>query len=1154
MRTHIRPSLSALLVLIALPATAFAQRGDRSLLDQLQQEDVQSELKLTSEQLQQLDQLRESLNDRSGFVALMQKSREVESDEERAKLREQMRNYASNRRTQADEKLKSVLTDAQQTRLQQVVLQQRGLRAITDDEVAANLMLTDQQKKQFEALAEQRDTARRELGGDVGTDEQREQFRAEWDSKYAAVLTAEQRQQWGTMVGPPMAGQSGAAISSTAPPAQAMPVEKPPEGAEVRASFGAAPRSDGNVPRDPNKLYFSFQYAPWKDVLQQFAEAADLTLDVVDLPPGTFEHIDDKGYSVTEALDVLNGYLLQRGYILVRREGGFLVSLRIDTENGIPPNLVPHVSVSDLPYRGRNELMTVVFPVGPEEEDVDAVAAEVEKLIGPQGKVVGVKPTRSIVVTDIGLNLARIDELLNLDKAAGKEDLIFKEYRLEHILADDAEFLVRTLLGLSTDAATSSSGAASSSNDDNNRDRDRSSRFSRFGGGFPFGGRTPSPAPTSSGSSNRSNSKANTIADPRTNKLLVSATPAEHRIIEEALKTVDVSERSPLASDRPFGSMGDKQMSVIQLANMDPTSAAIMLQSMFAKEEDEAPTVTADLLGRQLIVRGTEAQLYQIKQLLMDLGEDGSGQRSAANRGPVRTVNLSGRDPAELLPILERMWAAQRGSNLRVIIPGEDEAARRRSQILRGLNDRDQSRPAADERPRRPYDGQQTPRSDDSNVRQNREGLRGEVHLRSRDRERHPIVQPGSGVFDDDFAVGVEIEDAGGETSEVQAPSAQLGDVTVRVVGGELVIISQDEAALDDLELMLEQVMQAVPPRTTWSIFPLKSADATEAAAMLEQLFPDSRVSQTSTSSGGTLSALTSGVSSFASGVGDLTGLSELGAGPQTLRIIPETRLNALWVAGPAFKVQEVEEMLSIIDSSGLTESLRDRVPRLIPVLFADIDDVYEIVSSVYAPEMQAAPGGGGDPRQAFAAMLGGRRGGGGDDDERGAQATEPQVTLGVDRDTSHLIVSADDATFGEIEALVESVDVAAEQARRTVAVRPLINTNAAMVQESLTSIIPKVTISTSSSSSRPSTSRSSSPGASTPGGGDDAFQQRMEFFRRMREQGGGGGGPGGFGGRGFGGGGPGGGGRGFGGRGFGGGDGGGRGGGGPGGGGGRGR
>jgi type II secretory pathway component GspD/PulD (secretin) len=1081
-----------LLALLILPAGALAQGGSRSLIEHLEQQDVQAELNLSAAQQQQLEELRAFLSDRSGMAEMMKKSTQVTTDEERNQLREQMRSYAANRRQQAEEKLEGMLSAEQLKKLKQIALQERGLEALADDDLATLLELTDEQRQTIAQLTAQRAAAESET--DLQTDEQFDQFEAQWDARYAAVLTDEQQQQWTDMSGTPISGAAAAPLAAQ-PSLQTAPADGGTDGGV--ASFGA-PRRASSEPRDPDKLYFTFQNSPWSEVLPLFAEAAGLTLDLHAIPPGTFSHIDNRGYTVTEALDVINGYLLARGYILVRREGGFLVSIRIDDPSGIPPNLVPTVSASELPTRGRNELLTVVFPVT-SSDDVDAVASEVEKLVGRQGKVVGVKPTRSIVVTDIGANLQRINELLRT-VTGGPEDPVFKEYALQHILADDAEFLVRTLLGLSTDsaAAAAASAAASAQSEEQRRREERASRFSRGGSTpFGFGGRQPtSPAPTTSGATNRSGSKANTIADPRTNKLLVSATPSEHRIIEEALKTVDVSERSPLASDRPYGSLGDKQMTVVGLSSMDATSAALMLQSMFLKEGDNAPTISANVAARQLIVRGSEAQLYQIKQLLMELGEDGSGQRTASNRGPVRSVNLSGRDPSELLPILERMWASQRGSTLRVVVPGatntgaQDEDEQRRSQILRDLQQRLQDQ--SDPRPQRP----QRPGADDDDSRTEIDG---------------PVSMPAA---EDLFTVGTEAPagDNADGTSTVQAPAAETrtttqGDVTLRIVGDELMIISQDEQALDELEMMIENVMRAVPPRTTWSIFPLKSADATEAAAMLEQLFPDSRVSQSSTDSGGTLGALTSGISSFGSGVANLTGLSELGSGPQTLRIIPETRLNALWVSGPTYKVQEVEQMLEIIDSSGLTESLRDRVPRLIKVEHADIDDVFEIVSSVYAPEMQAIGAPGGDPRQAFAAMLGGRRGGD-DDNNRNAQARAPQITLGIDKDTSHLIVSASDGTFAEIKELVESIDLAAQSARRSVMVRQLVNTNASTVQGSLTSIIPKVTVSTTGSNARPSTSGSSSGSQSqgSSSSSDDDARRRAEFFQRMREQGGGGG------------------------------------------------
>src|SRR5262249_45580163 len=143
-------------------------------------------------------------------------------------------------------------------------------------------------------------------------------------------------------------------------------------------------------------------------VLKRFAQEAKLTLDMSETPPGTFNYYDDGTYSVTEALDIINGYLLQKGYALVRRDK-FLVVVNID--HGIPPNLIPQVAIGELSKRGKNEIMSVVLPLA--DIDAKAAAEEIKDLLGPQGKVVPLVKTNRLLVTDIGANLVRIHDFLN---------------------------------------------------------------------------------------------------------------------------------------------------------------------------------------------------------------------------------------------------------------------------------------------------------------------------------------------------------------------------------------------------------------------------------------------------------------------------------------------------------------------------------------------------------------------------------------------------------------------------------------------------------------------------------------------------------------------------------------------------------------------
>src|SRR5690606_2799504 len=109
-------------------------------------------------------------------------------------------------------------------------------------------------------------------------------------------------------------------------------------------------------------------------------------------------------------------------------------------------------------------------------------------------------------------------------------------------------------------------------------------------------------------------------------------------------------------------------VTVINLSTLDPYGAAATIRSLFAGDGDDAPIVEADSFGRRLLVRGTADQVDQVKTLLAQLGEDGSG-RAGGNysSGPVRTIPLGGRDPEEMIPLLQRLWETTGDSPLRVV-------------------------------------------------------------------------------------------------------------------------------------------------------------------------------------------------------------------------------------------------------------------------------------------------------------------------------------------------------------------------------------------------------------------------------------------------------------------------------------------------------
>jgi type II secretory pathway component GspD/PulD (secretin) len=711
-----------------------------------------------------------------------------------------------------------------------------------------------------------------------------------------------------------------------------------------------------------------------------------------------------------------------------------------------------------------------------------------------------------------------------------------------------------------------------------------SSAYDRYRGDRGRGDDRGRPSPSAS-----SADTARVAGDERTNSLLVTATVAQHKIIEELLKATDVPAeqggRGPRRNNQPYlkvytlhasdpqevtktldalmpgvvvnedgrnrkihinapqavheeveqllrqldgpGDSGTSAVTVIPLSALDPYSAAATVRSLFSGDGSDAPVVEADTYGRRLLVRGTPEQVAQVRTLLTQLGEDGTGRGGPRNSsGTVRTIPLGGRDPEELLPLLQRLWDTSGDAPLRVVPsrPGTIIERRRLGQPEEEPSARDTDastsvRPAAnfdikdavpvaaegaaDER-QAPAEAAApaTPSAADENA----------PAVASQPAEPAPTdatTSPDGPMQDRQPAA----------PPRVRRETARHSPVAVTIQNGSLVITSDDEESLDRLEDLIQRLGQVVPPRTKWSVFYLRTADATETAMLLEQLFPSSSVGTSSLDGGGMFGSLTSGISSFGGKLMNAAGLDSLGLDSQTLRIIPDIRSNSLFVTGPPDKVAEIEQVLNVLDGDN-QENLRERLPRMIEVKHADVEEVADIIREVYKDYLQPAnAAGGANPL----AMLLGNQGGGGRN--RGNDDKDPgkiRLTVGVDTRTSQLVVSASDALFRQIEGLVQELDESARAAHRTVRVVTLENVDAAQVQNTLGALIPQVRTSTtgdrrSRTSSQPGSSQSNAqPSGQPQGGPSQEDQDRIRRFMEMRQrmqQGGGGGSP--FGGRG---------------------------------------
>lgn len=1033
-------------------------------------------------------------------------------------------------------------------------------------EFLEEIKFTDEQQKELETVRSEFDF--RQMFR-LPEEERKQKFK-DYEAKVIELLTADQKKFWEkrkaeliakakeanppaeatSPIGTPPANPNA---PSAVPKRRVRPEAPVPEGATATVSFEAAGESESESTDGAGTLKFNFQYAAWADVLELFAQKADLTLDLDDTPPGTFTYRDSKSYTPTQALDVLNGYLLPRGFLLVKRDR-FLVCLNIS--EGIPPNLAPQISPEELAQRGKNELVSVVIPV--RGMQADQIVGEVKELLGPQGSAAALKNTNSLVVTDIASHVRRIYALISAENAVDTRDTAFKAIPLKHISASEAERMVRRLFGLNT---MTTSGAAAPQGQwpqqpgqngggwggwGRRRDRDRgdgdNSDQQPQNPQPPQGQPIPPAQPVANTASQFAN-KIHVAADVRTNHLLVTASASLLMVVEDAVKTLDTDEDAsgnklrrvdvPLTfkiytvpggdvasiaqtvnqlvpgvvvgQDARLGKLhvqatpdehaevgklieelggeGSSSVAVIHLHRMDPVQLSNTLINLYSKEGVRAPTVEADPLGRRLIVRGSPDQILQVKTILTQLGEGDGAPRDKANRGNVRSINLGGRDPDEILPLLQDAWSATRPNPIRIKVPSAPRPIRERAV------------PGADRRPQR-----------DENPVGNKPAPRPNFIRRT------ALQHEKSDVEQDDNAeesAPADEPQTPAESSDAKSETAPAGNapVSVQIIGDQLILSSSDTAALDRLEELYERMSSAIPSRTRWNVFYLRTADATEAAQMVERLFPQSNVAAattTSSSSGGMLGSLAGGMSSIGRSLMNASGLNQTLSGAQTLRIVTDARANALYVSGPNDQVAEVEQILEVLDSSELPPSLRDRLPRTIAVEHADVEEVADVIETVFKDQMtpenpMLGRGGSGGPGGFNPLMM---MFGGAAQAQGGRRQPGVQLTVGVDKRTNHLIVSCSDSLFQQIEEVVRGIDDRAKKSRQTVRVVKLDTADPTLVQQTLGSIMPKVTVGTtrrSRSSTRTSSSSTSDrdreSSIRSSGSSDDA---RREFFQRM--------------------------------------------------------
>ena len=176
-------------------------RGGGGLLRLAQNEAVQKEIDALDDQVEAIDKAAEELRgerpDMSGFRDM--------SEEERTKFFEKMRKEAEERVAKGDKALAEILLPHQIERLEQINVQQMGLRALVDDDVAAKLSLGAKKAKIEEAMQKMGEEMMGlfRSGDRENMREKAQELREKAEKEIMGMLSADQKKAFEKMKGEP---------------------------------------------------------------------------------------------------------------------------------------------------------------------------------------------------------------------------------------------------------------------------------------------------------------------------------------------------------------------------------------------------------------------------------------------------------------------------------------------------------------------------------------------------------------------------------------------------------------------------------------------------------------------------------------------------------------------------------------------------------------------------------------------------------------------------------------------------------------------------------------------------------------------------------------------------------------------------------------
>jgi type II secretory pathway component GspD/PulD (secretin) len=544
-------------------------------------------------------------------------------------------------------------------------------------------------------------------------------------------------------------------------------------------------------------------------------------------------------------------------------------------------------------------------------------------------------------------------------------------------------------------------------------------------------------------------------------QLLVTGSSSQITMVAEAIKK--------LAPPR-------RQLEIFSLESADPYSLKSAADALFEDEPNQtAPSISVDSNQQQLIVRATSEQLEAIKELMVRFGEQpertglltrpqGAGGQGLGGQGlggqglgasvrnpsinPNTSSNASGRfrlvpihrNPKVLIEDVQRLWPLIRSNPVQIIEPKDISKPSASTEPA--------SKEPASKEPASTEPAQQVPQvpgnptgasnilpKGESSKRSGARLVSTQDDLRDEAAQRGVAQEPSTRAGDEQTKLPGQAGSPGQTRSLEQNNSSDSSMPPVVVVAGDgqWTLASDDPEALIAMErllaTLLNPTMEPFATAGNYSVYILRHADAKQLRELLGELF---RSGERRGFSGG-----------IASGSSSSSASAEAF---QRLKIVADTRTNALVIGGNRADRKIIEDLLGVFDSKDLIDRLQQITPMIISVKNASAETVSKLVEDVYRSQLRA--GAGRDPLDIpegvsteVATVL----------QQINAQSSGPLLTMSVEEQSNLIVLRGPSDLTDEVKSFIDKIDQqSADAPARRVQVLKLESTNSKNLEKAL--------------------------------------------------------------------------------------------------------